>query len=205
MGTSGEEHGSVVITANWSGERWTYRYLCVSPTSPPLLSRLSPRRGVDPPAPLSLSSSGSAGRSDWERGGRPLCTGSSLGCSPVSGGLPCWSFSPSSSGSDGRRPSSSPSLHPSSPNKPARSRPQVGDRVPPLQARRGDDFAGFWLDPRSGYLDLWWRASQQSPLPLSAGCGGRNRRKNLLLAFLCAVASLCLIPRWPAVAVGGSG
>jgi hypothetical protein len=54
--------------------------------------------------------------------------------------------------------------------------------------------AGIWLDLRLGFLDLWWRASQQSPLPPLAGCGGRRWRKRLLLPFLCAVASLLFIP-----------
>jgi hypothetical protein len=78
----------------------------------PLARTHPPRWGVDSPAPLSLSSGGAAGRSDWERGGRPPCTGSSLGSFPVFGSMPCRSSQPSSSGSHGRSPSSSSSLRP---------------------------------------------------------------------------------------------
>jgi hypothetical protein len=93
----------------------------------------------------------------------------------------------------------------SSPNKPARLSPQAGDRESPPQARRGDESAGIRLDSCLGCLDLWWRASQQSLLPLFTGHGGWSRRKNQLLPFLCAVASLLLIPSLAGRGGGGLG
>jgi hypothetical protein len=45
---------------------------------PPLLSPFALRVAGAPPAPLSLSFGGLAGRSDWERGGRSLCAACSL-------------------------------------------------------------------------------------------------------------------------------
>jgi hypothetical protein len=154
--------------------------------SHPLLLRLNPRLGIDSPFPLSLSSGGSAGRSDWERGGRYPCTGSSLGSVHGFGGLPCWSPTPTSSGDADRRPVSFPLRHlrwttvvtgsrRSSSNKPACARlsPQAWDRVSPSRAHHGDEMARIWLDPCSGSLDPWWRAPQQPPLPPSSGRGGR--------------------------------
>jgi hypothetical protein len=93
----------------------------------------------------------------------------------------------------------------SSPNKPAGLGPQAENRGSPPQARRGDEFAGIRLDSCSGCLDPWWRTSQQSPLPLFTGRGGRSRRKNLLLLLLCTVASLLLIPLLAGRGGGGLG
>jgi hypothetical protein len=91
----------------------------------------------------------------------------------------------------------------SSSNKPAGLSPQAGDRLPPSRACRGDEMAGIRLDQCLGYLDLWWRAPQQSSLPPLAGRDGRRWRKFLLLPFLYAVVSPVFISLLPGR--GGEG
>jgi hypothetical protein len=73
--------------------------------SPPALSPFSALRvALWPPAPLSPSSGGPAGRSEWEGGGRPSSVHSSLGLDVscvVSGGMPWGGESPAQVSSGG--------------------------------------------------------------------------------------------------------
>jgi hypothetical protein len=77
--------------------------------SPPSALPFLPPPCVHSLAPLSLSSGGSAGQSDWERGGRPYCTTCCLGHVPSVGVMPRWISAPASWGGAGRR-QDSPSL-----------------------------------------------------------------------------------------------
>jgi hypothetical protein len=187
-------------------------------SSPPLPSPLVPPRPcIDPPAPLSLSSGGLAGRSGGERGGRPPCIVCRIGCFLGAGPLPCLSCSPAPPGGAGRRQAPLPHRHPcravagagsglSSSNKPARSGSSylVRDPAPIHRSGRGGKIGGAWLDSAVGALDSQlpvarkllsrWSSSQQPPPSSSAGHGGRIWRLGLLPHFIRAVVSLLVPP-----------
>jgi hypothetical protein len=166
-----------------------------------------PHLRVDPPAPLSLSSGGLAGRSEGERGDRPPCAVGSLGLIPGFGALPRWSCSPAPPGGAGRRQDLLPLRRPwwavvgtgsghSSKNKPARVglSPLAQDPALPHRSYRGGGNGGARLDPPAGGLDLllpvvgkllsWWRLLQLCPLSSCTRRGGRRWRLCPLPTFI---------------------
>jgi hypothetical protein len=152
--------GSIIVAAD-KNRLGKSLFPLLPPPSLPL------RVQVCPPTPLSPSSSGLAGRSDWERGSRTSCIACSLGLARSSGALPCC-LKPALTGGVGRRRGRSPLWRPwrtavrdgssrSASNKPgflegswSLSRgPEIR-----LQARRGDEVGGGPVTPAAGGLDL---------------------------------------------------
>jgi hypothetical protein len=169
-----------------------------------------------PPAPLSSSSGGLAGRSDGERGDRPPCIVCRLGFVFGVGSMPRPSSDSASSGDAGRRLDLLPLRRPwraavgagsggSSPNKPARpdSRPRRCGPVLPSQARRGGGNGGNSFDLHLGAPDLeapvaegffpMWRKRGKAFFYLSADHGGRGWRSRSLLLPIGAAVSLLLM------------
>jgi hypothetical protein len=165
-----------------------------SPPFPPL------RVILRPPAPLSPSSGGLAGRSDWERVGRILYIACSVGVASNLGAL-SWCFEPASAGGAGRRQDRSPLWRPwrtagragssrSASNKPMvleESWSSARDLEFPPHARRGDEIGRDSVIPVAAGLDLCRSLLIQACCLWCAALGGRYQRRLISRSPLCWV------------------
>jgi hypothetical protein len=145
---------------------WWTIVLPLSPLTPPATE---PSGGVDPPAPLSPSSGGSAGRSDRERVGRPPCTARSVGFPPCFGGLPRQSSTLAPTGGAG------------------------GRRAPLLSGVRGGRRQGRDLGQAPGITRLGpvrWPGGAIWSFPLDLAMGAGTARSASICSLVASIRSL---------------